>query len=249
MQRIEISVDEDMPQWLRLKLEFVKAKIELQFRVSNDTESTTELQVEVPMVVEAKEDTKVSNRKESKRAYYLANREKLLENAKAKRRAKKQLQRIAELLEVEQPVAFEQPISLEASVSVDIDDTIYELENDFAIHMENLSEMTSDSQAETVARHTRYIEKGKPELQYYYEHKEKVQKRQSTDEYRARCRELYHQRRAAMPEEQNVARRKKAKVDRQARNAILKANYPGCKTLKAAKAADKLVKQMQREAK
>jgi hypothetical protein len=98
-------------------------------------------------------------------------------------------------------------------------------------------------------RHSRYIEKGKPELQYYYEHKEQVQKRQTTDEYRARCRELYRRRRAAMTEEEHEARRKNAKVERQARKVELKEKYPGCKTLKAAKAADKLVKQMLREAK
>jgi hypothetical protein len=252
MQRIEISADDDTPQWMIIKLEFVKSKIELHFRVSNDIDPKEdikpkedidpkeEVKIEVPIVVESKEDMKVSNRKDSKRAYYLANRVTLLEKAKAKRKAKKQLKKIAELLEVEQPV------SLESAESVDIDGMICEVEKDFATHMESLSDIVANSQEE---RHSRYIEKGKPELLYYYENKEKIQKRQSTDEYRARCRELYHQRRAAMSEEENEARRRDAKAERRMRNFILKVNYPGCKTLKAAKAADKLVKQMQREAK
>jgi hypothetical protein len=74
-------------------------------------------------------------------------------------------------------------------------------------------------------------------LQYYYAHKEQVAKRQQTDEYRARQRELYKERTANMTEEEHEAKLVHARaLSKERRKRIkqeLKAKYPGLKLYQA----------------
>lgn len=74
-------------------------------------------------------------------------------------------------------------------------------------------------------------------LQYYYAHKEEVARRQQTDEYRARQRELYKERTANMTEEEHEAKlvhaRALAKERRKRIKQELKAKYPGLKLYQA----------------
>jgi hypothetical protein len=80
-------------------------------------------------------------------------------------------------------------------------------------------------------------------LQYYYDHKDAVVKRQQTDEYRARQRELYKERTANMTEQEHeeklVRARALAKERRKRMKEELKAKYPGLK-LYQAKALEKI---------
>jgi hypothetical protein len=74
-------------------------------------------------------------------------------------------------------------------------------------------------------------------LQYYYDHKEQVAKRQQTDEYRARQRELYKERTSKMTEEEHEAKlvhaRALAKERRKRIKEELKSKYPGLKLYQA----------------
>ena len=82
----------------------------------------------------------------------------------------------------------------------------------------------------------------KKSLLYYYNNKEKVAKRQQTDEYRARARELYKERMAKITEEEHESKlvhsRELAKIRRKKTKEDLKAKYPGLK-LYQAKALEK----------
>ena len=73
---------------------------------------------------------------------------------------------------------------------------------------------------------------------YYLENKERIAKKQQTDESRAKFREQYHARRTLLTPEEIAAKNEIACAQRKVRNAKLRAKYPGLK-LKEAKTLEK----------
>ena len=99
-----------------------------------------------------------------------------------------------------------------------------------------------DTQSPLIMEPITQSTKSKKSLEYYYAHKKEVAKRQQTDEYRARQRELYKERASNMTEEEHeeklVHARALAKERRKKIKEELKSKYPGLK-LYQAKALEK----------
>ena len=164
--------------------------------------------------VESREDKKRRLRK----AYYQANKERLSENSRKKYQEKKALKQ-----QVEEPAA-------------EVDDEEDSLEFDYDPSLSLEENATEAAQREY--RQNYYQNRIKEVRQWYQDNKDRVAKRQQTDEVRSRFREQYHNRRANMTKQQIAAKNAIAVAQRKVRNAKLRAKYPGMK-LKDAKAAQK----------
>jgi hypothetical protein len=234
MQSINITQSKETPEWLRVKLEFVRAKIELQFRVYeadhleevNTKEFIIKEQpvaaIEQPVAaieqpVAAIEESPEEKKRRKAKEYYYANKDRLREDAKRRYRAKKV---------VPEPVH-------------DISDNLSELSEEESLVFDYDPSLSIHENSAIIEQRQNYYQNHLTEIrQYYQDNKDRIAKRQQTDEVRAKFREQYKARRTTLTPEQIKAKNAIAVAQRKVRDAKLRAKYPGMK-LKAAKAAEK----------
>ena len=223
MQPIMNSRNKEEPEWLRLKLEYLKTKIDLLLKVSDIVVSTIEDTIESAnkeiIVIEEPSTTTEESPDEKKRRkakeYYSANKEKLRDAARRRYQAKKT-----------QPII--ENIGVNNSEVTDESSLVFETEPYLITH---------ENDALRSERHTYYQNHLTEIRQYYQSNKDRILKRQQTEEAKAKFRQQYYVRRSNLTKEQIAAKNAIAVAQRNVRNAKLRAKYPGMK-LKEAKLAN-----------
>jgi len=227
MQTIGITkeINEEIPQWLKVKIEFLKTKFEVQFRIVETTadepneDIVLENQIEKEVTATAESPEEAKRRKA--REYYAANKERLREDAKRRYQTKK---------------ANTTPVVIPELVDDVLDNTSQESQESLVFDYDpSLTPSTEVRQYRDNYYQTHLAEI----RQYYQDNKERIAKRQQTDEVRAKNREQYHARRATLTPAQIATKNSIATAQRKVREAKLRAKYPDCRTLKAAKALEK----------
>jgi len=226
MQSVKVTTYEATPEWLNLKLEFLKKKIELQIKVSDiesitldESEDILIQEVSPLQIEETPEERKRRQAKEYSEKYYAANKERLREAARNRYRAKK--------TQVEEEIH-------------DIPDNASELSEESLVFDYDPSIIPT---AEVREYRDNYYQNHLAEIrQYYQDNKDRIAKRQQTDESRAKYREQYKSRREKLTPAQIGAKNAISTAQRKVREAKLRAKYPGIR-LNAAKALEKAARQ------
>lgn len=226
MQSIQITRSEETPQWVTLNIDFVTAKIELQIRVyeaaEQGNEEDTIIVEQTPGFEAVREESPEEKKRRKAKEYYDTNKERLREDARQRYQAKKSLS---------VPIVEEED---------DIPDNLSELSEEESLVFDYDPSLNVDENATLREERQNYYQNHLTEIrQYYQDNKERIAKRQQTDEVRAKFREQYKSRREKLTPGQIVAKNAIASAQRKVRELKLKAKYPDCRTLKAAKAAEK----------
>lgn len=217
MQSVNITTSEEN-DCLRMNIQFLKVMVELQFRISNNEVITLDETEDILIQEESREEMK----RRKSRDYYAANKDRLCEASRNRYRDKKRA-----VLVVEEEVISDNlsEISEEESLIFDYDPSI-------------IPAATSTNSIPTY-NEVYYQNHLTETRRYYQDNKDRIAKRQQTDESRAKFREQYKSRREKLTPAEIVAKNSIASAQRKVRELKLKAKYPDCRTLKAAKAAEK----------
>jgi len=157
------------------------------------------------------EESPEERKRRKAREYYEANKEKLREKGRQRYHDKK-------------PVIVQEPVPI-----------VEENQEPPAIEEDPMET------AEREQRREYYQNRIQTVRQWYQDNKDRIAKRQQTDEARARSREQYHKRQANKTKKEITARNAKSVAQRKVRDDKLRVKYPGMK-LKHAKAAEKAAK-------
>jgi hypothetical protein len=251
MQPIMNSRNKEEPEWLRLKLEYLKTKIDLLLKVSDIVVSTIEDTIESAnkeiIVIEDTiepadkeiiviEDTIESANKEIIVIEEPSTTTEESPDEKKRRKAKEYYSANKEKLrdaarrryqaKKTQPII--ENIGVNNSEVTDESSLVFETEPYLITH---------ENDALRSERHTYYQNHLTEIRQYYQSNKDRILKRQQTEEAKAKFRQQYYVRRSNLTKEQIAAKNAIAVAQRNVRNAKLRAKYPGMK-LKEAKLAN-----------
>lgn len=218
MQSVNITTSEEN-DCLRMNIQFLKVMVELQFRISNNEVITLDETEDILIQEESREEMK----RRKSRDYYAANKDRLCEASRNRYRDKK---RAVLVVEEEEDISDNlSEISEEESLIFDYDPSI----------------IPAAASIDSIPTYNEvYYQNHLTETRrYYQDNKDRIAKRQQTDESRAKFREQYHLRREKLTPAQIASKNAKASAQRKVRELKLKAKYPDCRTLKAAKAAAK----------
>lgn len=240
---IQIQVDEEDPMVHEVAAVPPEPVVVIEHQIVDLTQETEDSVLEEESI-----DEKKRRKSEYRKRYYEANKEKFREYSRRRTQAKKAVKQplieddISELTELESLVN-DSMITRENNVK--LQEHLEEIRQNYRDNEERLTNMRLIEEIKSREEETLtqsqvnskiYYQNHLTEIRkYYQDNKERIAKKQQTDEAKAKFREQYHARRSNLTKQEIASKNAIAVAQRKVRDLKLKAKYPNCKTLKAAK--------------